>query len=413
MGILIWHDWAHFVAIAASVYTVWSSFFGLIYRKFFWDFVNGIIRNPGGVQPANQDKIFITLIVKAPIIQILAMVTGIFILSLELPNSPLKNTSLSRSFVPKIVLLAWQAFLTILYYQSGDLLFFESTIHSHQDEYAKFEIRLCPALQQKPHSPTLEKKKDDPFAAPYIPKLFVAEAKAADEDFVVILNKYSVVPKHFLLITKAFKSQSSPLSPPELLQTYLLLLAAQKAGERYIAFFNCGRSSGASQPHKHIQFLPVDEDGPPIEKLARSQVVEKAAEPFSIGKLPYANFLYRLPESLRSSSEEGILNALSEAFLQLLDLCISSMRRSPDIQPGPPSYNFILTLDHMHLIPRSKEEHILAKTGEPLNVNSLGFAGMLLVKDEAELEALKEEGVTKILRNVGLPRDESNEEEDE
>jgi len=117
MGILIWHDWAHFVAIAASVYTVWSSFFGLIYRKFFWDFVNGIIRSPGGVQPANQDKIFITLIVKAPIIQILAMVTGIFILSLELPNSPLKNTSLSRSFVPKIVLLAWQAFLTILYYQ--------------------------------------------------------------------------------------------------------------------------------------------------------------------------------------------------------------------------------------------------------------------------------------------------------
>ena len=29
---------------------VWSGFFGLIYRKFFWDFVNGILRNPGGVQ---------------------------------------------------------------------------------------------------------------------------------------------------------------------------------------------------------------------------------------------------------------------------------------------------------------------------------------------------------------------------
>ena len=30
--------------------TVWAGFFGLIYRKFFWDFVHGTLRNPGGLQ---------------------------------------------------------------------------------------------------------------------------------------------------------------------------------------------------------------------------------------------------------------------------------------------------------------------------------------------------------------------------
>lgn len=35
-----------------------------------------------------------------------------------------------------------------------------------------------------------------------------------------------------------------------------------------------GENSGASQPHKHMQFIPVDDGGPPVDKLARSIKVE-------------------------------------------------------------------------------------------------------------------------------------------
>ena len=56
----------------------------------------------------------------------------------------------------------------------------------------------------------------------------------------------------------------------------------------------------------------------------------------------------------------------------------------------------------MHLIPRRQEEHVLAETGEKLSVNALAFAGMMLVKSERELEAVKIEGVGKILRGVAL-----------
>lgn len=34
-------------------------------------------------------------------------------------------------------------------------------------------------------------------------------------------------------------------------------------------------------------------------------------------------------------------------------------------------------------------------------MNALGYAGMLLVKDEGELEAVREEGIGRVLRSVG------------
>lgn len=52
----------------------------------------------------------------------------------------------------------------------------------------------------------------------------------------------------------------------------------------------------------------------------------------------------------------------------------------------------------MHLIPRSQEKYILTQTGEATSINSVGFAGMLLVKSDEEAEAVKKEGILNILR---------------
>lgn len=86
--------------------------------------------------------------------------------------------------------------------------------------------------------------------------------------------------------------------PPDLVQAYLFLVAARKAGRKFFAFYNCKRNycttyaafahehtggdlSGASQPHKHLQLIPVEDDGPPIEHLARGVKLEQE------GTLPY------------------------------------------------------------------------------------------------------------------------------
>jgi len=117
MGNLIWHEYARYVSITASAYAVWCSFFALFYRKFFWDFLGGTLRDPGGLQPAPSAAIFISLIVKAPIIPIINAVVALFILSIEKPLPALKSMSIRRSLVLKIVMLVFQAFLSILFYQ--------------------------------------------------------------------------------------------------------------------------------------------------------------------------------------------------------------------------------------------------------------------------------------------------------
>jgi len=204
-------------------------------------------------------------------------------------------------------------------------------------------------------------------------------------------------------VTKEFQSQASPLSSHDLIQAYLLLLTAKQAGQHYFAFFNCGDLSGASQGHKHLQFLPMeDANGPPTERIACGIKLEKGDKPFSISRVPYATYVRRLPSLTTSTPPSELAEVLQQAYLNLLELVIHTVRHDATYPPGRPSYNFLLTDRHMHLIPRREENHVLQATGEPLSLNSLAFAGMLLVKSESELEAVKAEGILPILRSVAL-----------
>ncbi|KAH7888699.1 ATP adenylyltransferase-domain-containing protein [Phlebopus sp. FC_14] len=460
MGSLIWNELSRYVSLTASVYAVWASFWGLFFRKFFWDFVGGILRNPGGLQPSPKLHIFIVLIVDAPVVQILTMITGFFMISLEYPVHFIKGTRLHRSLPLRAVLLVFQSFLAVLFYQgtnaslwsliaalfyvraltlgegigrkdsngrcfetarsSGDLLFFPSEVHKHYDIGVEFELRLCVALQKKPVERTADGEialsekpieKKNPFAPPYQnPKLHVGDLSYRGEDgsidYAILLNKYSVVPHHFLLVTKEFRPQTFPLLPQDLAQTYQLLLAARQLNKHYIAFYNCGSNSGASQAHKHVQFIEVEADGPPIEKLARKANLEPkvtfAGKPFALPSLPYANHVFRLPVLSANTIPTELSQTLFPPFLALLDLVISTVRYDPDYPPGSPSYNVVLTLEHMYMIPRRYETYKLEGTQEFVSINSLGFAGMLLARTESELVGMRREGIGKILRGVGL-----------
>ncbi|KZW02909.1 hypothetical protein EXIGLDRAFT_636985 [Exidia glandulosa HHB12029] len=117
MGEFIWHQWARYVSITASVYAMWSAYWGIFYRKVFWDFVGGHLRAPGGLQPSSAILPLSQIIVKAPAVQIFALFVSLAMLMLELRLPPVKGTSLGRSWVVRIALLVVQAVLTILYYQ--------------------------------------------------------------------------------------------------------------------------------------------------------------------------------------------------------------------------------------------------------------------------------------------------------
>lgn len=61
------------------------------------------------------------------------------------------------------------------------------------------------------------------------------------------------------------------------------------------------------------------------------------------------------------------------------------------------SYNLILTLRHMMLVPRSSE------SWGPVSLNAMGFAGSFFVRSMEELSHIQQAGGAKILSAVGLP----------
>lgn len=68
-------------------------------------------------RPAKQDAFFIDIIVKAPVIPIISIILGLVIIALEYPAPFMKGLAAQRSMICKVVLLFFQAFFAILFYQ--------------------------------------------------------------------------------------------------------------------------------------------------------------------------------------------------------------------------------------------------------------------------------------------------------
>lgn len=224
------------------------------------------------------------------------------------------------------------------------------------------------------------------------------------------LNKFCVTPRHFLLVTKDFVPQTSPLTPPELAATYSILKQLS-AREKHLAFFNSGANSGASQPHKHVQFIPLANGLAPFDSFVADNAPQDQKAPFQL-PLPYASFTALI---LPPEDPARLSFYLGGLFLALLDLMVDHLRRlaaAPDspferLRLSSLSYNVIMTAGYLQVVPRTKEKWVAeGAEGEEevsLSVNALGFAGMVLVKTEQELEAVKKAGVVKVLEQVGYP----------
>ncbi|ODQ80261.1 hypothetical protein BABINDRAFT_166613 [Babjeviella inositovora NRRL Y-12698] len=265
----------------------------------------------------------------------------------------------------------------------------------------KFQLTQIDSLSRRPTKGSLDA---NPFANPE-PELTVVQSYV---DYRIVLNKFPVVRDHFMLVTSKFVSQDTPLTPVDLQATYHTLLAANKGtGERHFAFFNCGPESGASQPHKHIQFmrLPALSTGfvPFPDLLAMSSpafIPTSTQEPLQRKDLPFAHFVAAFPSPAEIAALGQGLDeeAFGLYFISLLQRVMTIMREN-DV--SSPSYNFVMTEKWMMLVPRSlgyfTDGDLL------LGVNSCGVLGLVLVKNRMLYELVKAKGPAEILGQLGFP----------
>ncbi|KAE8151088.1 HIT-like protein [Aspergillus avenaceus] len=314
--------------------------------------------------------------------------------------------------------------------EAGHLLFSQthlSTIHAG----IPYQLRYCPALANKPSgAPNPEKSsskpKFDPFQDPS-PDLLIAQIPRENPTHVLVLNKFPVIPNHFILATKAWKPQTDILEKGDLEATYACVKAwgeeHQAKGtdpQRLFAFFNSGNESGASQPHRHLQFLPVEamaegDTGSwrPLIDVVASQPKSSGSEYQTAAEIPFAHFALPIPPNPSAEVLHSIYLSLYKAAVATAQGRSASHSRTTSGEAAI-SYNLALTDSVMLICPRRSESaQIRVDSATSKDVAEAGvvalngtvLAGTLMVKAEAEWNELRRhpEGLREILAAIGYP----------
>lgn len=278
---------------------------------------------------------------------------------------------------------------TVIYNGSG------STKILHRDvEGSSLDVQITEltALTHRPDNMS-GKPSGNPFENPE-PELTVRSTFGEEDEFRIVLNKFPVIPHHFLLVTKTYESQNSPLTPTQLYDTIRILRELGKESEkRWFAFYNCGAESGASQPHKHIQFLTLPDNFTPYpERLvsnATAFVPDINKEPIQDKNLPFSHFVAKFPPIDSLDKETA-----SMYFSSLLQSVLNVQRHNSSSHI---SYNVILTTSYIMLVPRSHAKY------ESLGVNSCGVLGLFLCKNSELVQLVEDVTPESILLKCGYP----------
>lgn len=274
--------------------------------------------------------------------------------------------------------------------------------------FLQFQLRFSLTLANKPKGPPAQTKNNekpfDPFAYEPRPKLFIEDIGPAH---YLVLNKFAITPEHFIIATKDFAPQTHILEEGDL-EAALECIRAYD-GELFV-FFNCGQHSGASQPHRHLQLLPISSmrDGlapdSPWKVLASSDNIDGA--PFSVFR-----------ESISTETTAADLHA---AYLRLYRKACREVsnakgwtvkdKEHETTGEAQISYNLAMTKDTLVVCPRISDGGAIRVSGSEeaigsLSLNGTLLAGTALVKSETEWNALKSDpsALEQILRTVGVP----------
>ncbi|MBI5781991.1 MAG: phosphorylase [Rhodocyclales bacterium] len=235
-----------------------------------------------------------------------------------------------------------------------------------------FVLRWVSTLAHKPRPRSEERR--NPFLPPE-PELTVG---ALGKQHLVVLNKYPVFAGHALIVTREFEPQTAPLSSDEFLAWHALL------AEGGLGFYNGGEIAGASQPHRHLQWIPE-------EHLGEAQL--RAFLP--LGETGWAELPWAAWSALLPAQAEG--NAWSEAAYRAYRDALAALGWRLDAPQLPP-YDLLLRRDRFFFIPRRAER--LAG----VSVNALGYAGSLFAASPEKLRALATLDLIAGLCTLGWPR---------
>ena len=255
---------------------------------------------------------------------------------------------------------------------SGAMHSFECALEYVEDAGVEFVMRIATKLPTgetaKGRTADAPKLPRNPFLSPE-PALVVRDRLTPTHR--ALLNKFSVLREHLLIVTREFEDQRSLLNERD-----FEALAICMEDAEVLAFYNGGTEAGASQPHKHLQVvtLPLSpRHSVPMDTLFTPQ----------IPAIPFRHAFARLAPGTVTKPE-----AMVAAYREL--------HRAAGLE-APKPYNLLITHEWMLIVPRSRDRF------EDISVNSLAFSGSFFVRDVAHAHTIAAAKPMSVLRSVALP----------
>jgi sulfate adenylyltransferase (ADP) / ATP adenylyltransferase len=287
----------------------------------------------------------------------------------------------------------------------GALLSIPTTYEMLEQDGIPFMVRMLANLDRKTEARQQQDQESiakgveiNPFL-PYEQKLWVTDLS---DTHVCLLNKFNVVDHHLLMVTKHFEEQEILLTLQDFEALWIAL--AEIDG---LVFYNGGKDAGASQKHKHLQLIPlpfVNTEGLKLRLPIESAIGQAnlAVSPNSQSSIvPQFPFRHAIAALDPSTYLDPILAARStfERYRQLLQTVGLDPGDGKTLTRQSGAYNLLVTRNWMVLVPRSQEGW------QGISINSLGFAGALLVRNPEQFATLKTITPLLLLQKVGYAID--------
>ena len=270
----------------------------------------------------------------------------------------------------------------------GDLQPVETRSIVVEDAGIPFVVRVAGSLRRKRSNAS----RPDAEINPFLPPEAALTVGPVGEDHVAVLNKFNVVEHHLLVVTKRFEHQEQLLNAADFVALWRCLADFPSLG-----FYNGGRVAGASQPHKHLQVVPLplsnDDGGFPLARVFDTAAPGDRLQSFD--GLPFRHAFAHL--SITDDLEQDACRAQA-AYRRLLAATGVECVADDEVERQGRPYNLLATRQWLFLAPRS------AESAHGISINSLGYAGSLFVPEPAALDAVRAAGPLKILASVSMPR---------
>ena len=254
-----------------------------------------------------------------------------------------------------------------------------------------FSIRCVSSLLRKDRDGRTKQSASESSNNPFLPPERPLTVADISDTHVAVLNKYNVFEHHLLIVTRQYENQQAPLTRPDFHALWKCMLDYPSLG-----FYNGGVVAGASQPHKHLQLVPLPLtklEAIPIERVLNQLGSNGCFHRLSVFSFAHCFYRFNKFKNIRSAAKESLEvyhDMLTELHLRV-EIIENEQRLT---QP----YNLLVSKEWMMMVPRSIEKF------HEVSINALGYAGSFFVRKEEQISAVKEHGPLRALQSVSLNR---------